>query len=136
MCGEVVDSETARSSYERKTKARWKERSMPQYAILLYAPAPADWMEMPPEELEAHDRYAAQIEELGGTIVSGQALEPSTTATSVRGDDVTDGPFVESKEVLGGFTVIEARDLDHALKIARLSPATRRGGVEVRPLLG
>jgi hypothetical protein len=109
---------------------------MPQYAILLYAPTPADWMEMPPEELEAHDRYAAQIEELGGTIVSGHALQPSSTATSVRGDVVTDGPFVESKEVLGGVTVIEARDLDHALEIARLSPATRRGGVEVRPLLG
>jgi len=55
---------------------------MPQYAILLYAPTPADWMEMPPEELEAHDRYAAQIGELGGRIVSGQALEPSSTATS------------------------------------------------------
>lgn len=109
---------------------------MPQYAILLYAPTPADWTETPPEELEAHDRYAAQIEELGGRIVGAQALEPSTTATSIRGDVVTDGPFVESKEVLGGFTVIEARDLDHALEIARLSPATRRGGVEVRPLLG
>jgi hypothetical protein len=109
---------------------------MPQYAILLYAPTPADWMEMPPEELEAHDQYAAQIEDLGGRIVSGHALQPSSTATSVRGDVVTDGPFVESKEVLGGVTVIEARDLDHALEIARLSPATRRGGVEVRPLLG
>ena len=105
---------------------------MPQYAILLYVPAPADWSETPPEELEAHDRYAAQIEELGGRIVSGQALEPS----SIRGDMVTDGPFLESKEVLGGFTVIEARDLDHALEIAKLSPAARRGGVEVRPLLG
>jgi hypothetical protein len=109
---------------------------MPQYAILLYSPAPADWSETPPEELEAHDRYALQIEELGGRIVSGQALEPSSTATSIRGDVVTDGPFVESKEVLGGFTVIEARDLDHALEIAKLSPATWRGGVEVRPLLG
>ena len=113
-----------------------KESPMPQYAILLYAPTPADWTEAPPEELEAHNRYAAQIEELGGRIVGAQALEPSTTATSIRGDVVTDGPFVESKEVLGGFTVIEARDLDHALEIARLSPATRRGGVEVRPLLG
>lgn len=59
---------------------------MPQYAVLLYAPTPADWMEAPPEELEAHDRYAAQIEQLGGRIVSAQALEPSSTATSIRGD--------------------------------------------------
>jgi len=109
---------------------------MPQYAILLYSPTPADWMEAPTEELEAHDRYAAQIEQLGGSIVSAQALEPSSTATSIRGDVVTDGPFVESKEVLGGVTVTEARDLDHALQIVRLSPATRRGGVEVRPVLG
>ena len=109
---------------------------MPQYAILLYAPTPADWMEAPPEELEAHDRYAAQIEELGGKTLSAQALQPSSTATSIRGEVVTDGPFVESKEVLGGFSVIEARDLDHALQIAKLSPATWRGGVEVRPILG
>lgn len=79
---------------------------MPQYVILLYAPTPADWMEMPSEELEAHNRYATQIEELGGTIVSGQALQPSTTATSIRGDVVTDGPFVESKEELGGFNLL------------------------------
>jgi hypothetical protein len=122
----------------RKCERRKREEGEidAQYAILLYAPAPADWAETPPEELEAHDRYVAQIEELGGTIVSGQALEPSSTATSIRGDVVTDGPFVESKEVLGGFTLIEARDLDHALEIAKLSPATWRGGVEVRPVLG
>ena len=109
---------------------------MPQYAILVYAPTPADWMAAPPEELEAHERYAAQIEELGGKTLSAQALQPSSTATSIRGDVVTDGPFVESKEVLGGFSVIEARDLDHALEIAKLSAATWRGGVEVRPILG
>jgi hypothetical protein len=136
ISGYGVDFEAARSSWVCRPETRGRRPRMPQYAILLYAPAPADWMEAPPEELEAHDRYAAQVEELGGRIVGAQALEPSTTATSIRGDVVTDGPFVESKEVLGGLTVIEARDLDHALEIARLSTATRRGGVEVRPLLG
>ena len=106
---------------------------MPQYAILLYSPAPADWSETPPEELEAHDRYAAQIEELGGRIVSGQALEPSSTATSIRGDVVTDGPFVETKEVLGGFTVSRRATRPRAGRRQAL-PATWRGGVEVRPV--
>jgi hypothetical protein len=105
---------------------------MPQYAILVYFPDG----DMPAEELEAHMRYGDEIEKLGSRIVQGYALQPPTTATSIRGDVVTDGPFVESKEVLGGFFVIEANDLDHALSVAKLNPATWRGGVEVRPLLG
>ncbi|MGH2533628.1 MAG: YciI family protein [Thermomicrobiales bacterium] len=108
---------------------------MPQYAILLNSPAPADPMVLPPEEMEAHMRYANQIEELGGKLNAPQALQPSTTATSIRGDLVTDGPFIESKEVLAGFFILDARDLDHALDIAKRCPATWRGGVEVRPLL-
>ncbi len=56
------------------------------------------------------------------------------TATSIRGDIVTDGPFVETKEALGGFYLVEARDLDHAIEIAKLCPAPY-GGVEVRPIM-
>jgi hypothetical protein len=109
---------------------------MPQYAILIYSPAPADPMELTPDYVELLERYPAQVEELGGRIVTGFALQPITTATSVRGDVVTDGPFVEAKEVVAGFFVLEAPDLDVALRIARLNPATRDGGVEVRPLSG
>jgi hypothetical protein len=109
---------------------------MTQYAILLYAPAPADVADMPVEEQEAHMRHAAEAEELGGHVVTGFALQPSTTATSVRGDGVTDGPFIEAKEVIAGFYILEAQDLDHALEIAKRNPATWRGGVEIRPLLG
>ena len=105
---------------------------MAQYAVLIYATDAAD---AGPEDLELHDRHAGELAE-SGALAAAFALEPAGTATSIRGDVVTDGPFVESKEVLGGLTVIEARDLDHALEIARLSTATRRGGVEVRPLLG
>jgi hypothetical protein len=112
------------------------ENRMTKYAILIYAPAPADVADMPPEELQAHTRHAAEVEELGGHIESGYALKASTTATSVRGDVVTDGPFIESKEVVAGFFVLEARDLDHALEIAKRNPATWRGGVEVRPIMG
>lgn len=108
---------------------------MAQYAVLIYTPAPGDIADIPPREWEALERYEAQVAELGGTIVDGYALQASTTATSVRGDVVTDGPFVEAKEVLAGFFVLEANDLDQALAIAKANPATLRGGVEVRPLL-
>ena len=109
---------------------------MPQYAVLLYSPAPADPDDMPADELAAHEEFGAKIEELGGRIVAAQALAASTQAVSVRGTLVTDGPFTETKEVVAGVFVLEARDRDHAVEIARLCPSTWRGGVEVRPLLG
>jgi hypothetical protein len=86
------------------------------------------------EVMAAHGRFAEQVERSGGTIVAGRALQPTSTATSVRADVVTDGPFAETKEALGGFYLIEARDLDHALGIAKLCPAPY-GGVEVRPVM-
>jgi hypothetical protein len=109
---------------------------MAQFAILLYAPTPADWSEAPAEELEAHGTYAGEIEELGGSIVAGYAFHPSTAGKSVSADGVTEGAFIDAKHVLGGVTIIEARDLDHAVEIAKKSPGTWRGGLEVRPLLG
>ena len=71
-------------------------------------------------------------------IRGGNALQPSPTATSVRPDAggtfaVTDGPFAETKEALGGYYLVEAADLDQALAIAREVPM-RFGGVEVRPI--
>jgi hypothetical protein len=68
-------------------------------------------------------------------MVAAFALQPVATATSIRGDVVTDGPFVDAKEVIAGFYVIEAPDLDAALAVARRNPATQQGGgVEVRPV--
>jgi hypothetical protein len=67
-------------------------------------------------------------------MLGGNALDSTSTATSVRGDLVTDGPFVETKEALGGYYLIEATDLDQALAVAKLCPAPR-GGVELRPIL-
>jgi hypothetical protein len=85
--------------------------------------------------MDAHNAFAKAVADLGGTIVGGDALAPSHSATSVRdGSAVTDGPFVETKEALGGFYLIEARDLDHILTIAKLCPAPA-GGVEVRPIV-
>lgn len=110
---------------------------MAQYAILIYEDESAyadmsseTWGQM----FEAHTRFAQQVGEKGGKVLGGEALQPTGTATSIRGDVVTDGPFAETKEALGGFYLIEARDLDHALDISKLCPAPH-GGVEVRPVL-
>ena len=110
---------------------------MAEYMILIcedekaYETATPDVLQ---QVMEAHGRFAQQVEGKGGKIVSGRALQPTSTATSIRGDVVTDGPFAETKEAVGGYYLIEARDLDHALDIAKLCPA-RFGGVEVRPIM-
>ena len=66
--------------------------------------------------------------------VAGVTLESTATATSIHGGVITDGPFVETKEGLAGLYVLEARDLDHAIELARLTPIAD-GSVEVRPLI-
>jgi hypothetical protein len=110
---------------------------MAQYLILIYE-REAGWAEATPEEsqagMEAHNRFPAQVEQLGGKLIGGHALQPTATATTIRGDVVTDGPFVETKEALGGYYLIEAADLDQALAISKLCPAPY-GGVEVRPIM-
>ncbi|WP_104090244.1 YciI family protein [Arthrobacter sp. GMC3] len=81
--------------------------------------------------------YVAFMQRRGAHLLNGAALEPPETATTVRRDgsggfSVTDGPFAESKETLGGYYLIEAADLDEALEIAKEIPAGI--GVEVRPV--
>jgi hypothetical protein len=106
---------------------------MPQYAILIFEATPA--AELPPEILEAHGEVDRQMVAAGGRLLAGMALDEDATATSIRDGLLTDGPFIETKEGLAGVTVIEARDLDHALELAKLVPIVQ-GGVEVRPLIG
>lgn len=109
---------------------------MAQYAVLIYEPeTPGGVADIPPEIMEAHEHLPERVAELGGRVVAGLALEQPGTATAVRGDVVTDGPFIETKEALAGVFVLEARDLDHAIALARLTPIAS-GGVEVRPLIG
>ena len=73
-----------------------------------------------------------------GCLIQAQQLEPAATARSVRVRDgrtrVVDGPFAEAKEVLGGFNLIEAADMDEAVRIAQSFPWTRVGCIEVRPV--
>jgi hypothetical protein len=92
-----------------------------------------------PDELEAiRDEYVAIIQSPG--VIDGQQLQPVETATTVRvrnGETLlTDGPFVDAKEHLGGFLLVEVDDLDEALELAARTPVARMGGaVEVRPLV-
>jgi hypothetical protein len=111
---------------------------MPQYLVLLYEDEQS-WAdtsdEVSGEMLAAHRAFS---ERHGDAIRGGSALQPQATATTIRGwntgtPTVTDGPFAETKEALGGFYLIEAEDLDRALAIAKEVPAPF-GGVEVRPV--
>jgi hypothetical protein len=90
------------------------------------------------EQLAIREEFLA-LGRLPG-VVSGARLQPVETATTVRVENgqmlLTDGPFVDAKEHVGGFALVEADDLDAALEIAARIPAARMGGaVEVRPLV-
>jgi hypothetical protein len=123
---------------ERPVRETKGDTSMAKYAILIYDDQ-AVYANMSPEAwgavVDAHSAFVQQVFALGGSLAGGEALAPITTATSIRGGStVTDGPFLETKEALGGIYVVEARDLDHAIEIAKLCPAPG-GGVEVRPVV-
>ena len=111
---------------------------MAKYAILIYDD-PSGYQNMSPEAwqatIDAHSTFVEQVFALGGSLAGGEALANTGTANSIRGGStVTDGPCLETKEALGGFYGVEARDLDHAVEIAKLCPAPAPGGgVEVRP---
>ena len=95
----------------------------------------------PPEVAEAshvaYGQYTADLKRRG-LFEAGEALTPTSTATTVRvvdGETVaTDGPFAETKEALGGFYLIDARDLDEAIEVAARCPAAAFGSIEVRPI--
>jgi hypothetical protein len=85
------------------------------------------------------DEYRAFSKEFAKAIQGGNALQPTATAKTVRVRDgkalSTDGPFAETKEQLGGYYLIEAKDLDEALSIAERIPSVRWGAIEVRPII-
>lgn len=87
---------------------------------------------------EEYMDYTRRIRK-SGNHVAGEALQPVSTATTVRvksGKTVTtDGPFAETREQLGGFYLVEARDLDEAIQLAAGIPASKTGSVEVRPIM-
>ncbi len=100
------------------------------------------WETMPKDEADAvmgeYFSFTEGIRE-SGHYVAGEALHPVHTATTVRVRNgkvsTTDGPFAETREQLGGFYLIEARDLNEAVQVAAKIPSARLGSVEVRPVV-
>jgi hypothetical protein len=114
---------------------------MAKYLVLIYGDEKI-WDAWSEQEIQTnHERHGAFAAKAGPALIGGNALEASTTATSLRADAAgrptpTDGPFLETKEALGGYYLLEAADLDEAITLAGLIPeATAPGsGVEVRPV--
>ncbi|MCW2819646.1 MAG: hypothetical protein JWR42_2433 [Marmoricola sp.] len=112
---------------------------MPRYAAILYT-HDADWTA--PESAQEAKEYTVFSEIAGDAVQGGAALFPTATATTVRvtggrGGDVmvSDGPFAEAKEVLAGFYLLDAPDLDAAVRLAAEIPAAWAGAVELRPVI-
>ena len=112
-----------------------------KYLLTIYNDE-SSWTDASPEDIgaimaayEAFGREAAQA----GVLLGGEGLEPTHTATTVRlrGDDVltTDGPFAETREQLGGYYLLECKDLDEAIGWAARIPDAATGCVEVRPVM-
>jgi hypothetical protein len=93
------------------------------------------------DQLAMSQAYGALTQEMQekGVLVAGEGLYPTQTATTVRvreGDrDVTDGPFAETKEQLGGFYVLDVKDLDEAIEWAAKIPGSQFGSIEIRPVM-
>ena len=112
-----------------------------QYMCLIYDDETM-WQTMPEADRNGvMGQYMAFTESIreSGNMVAGDALQPTSTATTVRvrnGETLmTDGPFAETKEQLGGYYLIEAKDADEALAIAARIPSAKYGSIEVRPLM-
>jgi hypothetical protein len=111
-----------------------------RYLLLIYGPQ-WDPSGLTPEQIQASmDEWTDYTADLvkRGVMESGEALEPTHTATTVRlrnGETLTtDGPFAETNEVLGGFYLLNCKDLDEAIELAAACPAAREGSIELRPI--
>jgi hypothetical protein len=115
---------------------------MAKYMLLIYGDA-EQWDAMSAEQAATHSAaHAAFAAEAGPRVLGAEELESAPTATTLRSDAAggvitTDGPFLETKEALGGFYLLEARDLDEAIKLASRLPELQTGhsGVEIRPVV-
>ena len=112
-----------------------------QYSILIYEPA-VDFANRTNEQAKSYWAGWSAYSELlqkAGVMKGGAGLEPPTMATTVRllngAKHVHDGPYADTKEQLGGFYLIEAANLDEAMKWAEQCPAYQMGSIEIRPLM-
>ena len=112
-----------------------------QYVLLIYENE-AQMNQMPKEAydalVQAHGNFAAELKK-SGHHMGGMGLKPSSSATTVRVRNgkllTTDGPYAETKEQLGGFYILKAKDLDEAIAIAARLPCVEKSSVEIRPVL-
>ncbi|QPF93372.1 YciI family protein [Bradyrhizobium commune] len=112
-----------------------------QYLLLIYRNE-AELSKMTPADHQAmsaeYGTYTQSIVQ-SGHFKAGDGLQPTTTATTVRVRDgktlTTDGPFAETREQLGGYYLVEAKDLDTAIALAARIPGARYGSIEVRPVM-
>lgn len=112
-----------------------------QYLLLIYENE-KQWAAMPKNESEkVFGDYRAFTQSIAqsGHYKGGNPLQPTTTATTVRvrngKRETTDGPFAETREQLGGYYLVDAKDLDEAIGIAERIPGARMGSIEVRPVM-
>jgi hypothetical protein len=112
-----------------------------KYLCLIYDDE-KKWAEMPKAELESiFAEYGAFTQDItkSGHYLGGNPLQPTHTATTVRIRNgkvsTTDGPFAETKEQLGGYYLVEAKDLNEAMQLAARIPSVRYGSIEVRPVM-
>ena len=112
-----------------------------QYLLLIYDSEKARTTTPEAERQKMFAEYGAFTKDIkaSGHFKAGDALQPTHTATTVRVRDgkisTMDGPFAETREQLGGYYLIEAKDLDEATKIAARIPGARTGSIEVRPVI-
>jgi hypothetical protein len=112
-----------------------------QYLLLIYEDEAALGGASEAEQGKIFQEYMDYTNRIhrSGHYRAGEALQPVSTATTVRVKDgktlTTDGPFAETREQLGGFFVVEARDLDEAISLAAGIPGARTGSIEVRPVM-
>ena len=111
-----------------------------EYMLLIYMDE-SQAAGIAPEQLEEHaDAFGAYVRELmdRGVIRGGAPLQPQSVATTVKVRDgktmTTDGPFLETKEALAGFYLLDCKDLDEAIELAAKVPAAQVGSIEVRPV--
>ena len=112
-----------------------------QYMLLIYGDQNG-WQSRTEEEnnqlMQDYYQFTEDLQK-SGSMVAGDALEPTQTATTVRvrNDETltTDGPFAETREQLGGYYLVEAKDLDTAIGIAARIPGAKTGSIEVRPVM-
>jgi len=109
-----------------------------RYLLLIYADENA-WTDAERQQCYEDSTQLAHQLKANGRFLATAPLQPVSTATSIQVRDgkrlITDGPFAETREQLGGYFLIDARDLDEAIAIAASIPAARKGTVEIRPVL-